>query len=287
IQRWAAADDMILALDELGETIHRKVAEGRVSSDQVGAWKAEIHRLNDEIGPLSKAFSDSLGEGSRFINIALTLANLATAALLILLAVWRTRKLLAQRQAFQNALNAERERAQITLASIGQAVISTNSDGRLDYMNAVAERLLAHTFELARGKPIASLFKLVDKDSGVEETQWIERLLAGEPRRSNARPRLLQRADGSVVPISLTGAPLLVSGEVVGAVLAFHDMTREQDYIKRLSWQASHDELTGLANRRDFESRLQKAIQDLHHRPGQHALMYLDLDQFKLVNDTC
>ncbi|TIX49912.1 MAG: diguanylate cyclase, partial [Mesorhizobium sp.] len=56
---------------------------------------------------------------------------------------------------------------------------------------------------------------------------------------------------------------------------------------KRLSWQASHDELTGLANRRDFESRLQKAIQDLHHRPGQHALMYLDLDQFKLVNDTC
>ncbi|TIW35825.1 MAG: EAL domain-containing protein [Mesorhizobium sp.] len=287
IQRWAAADDMILALDELGETIHRKVTEGRVSSDQVGAWKAEIHRLNDEIGPLSKAFSDSLGEGSRFINIALTLANLATAALLILLAVWRTRKLLAQRQAFQNALNAERERAQITLASIGQAVISTNSDGRLDYMNAVAERLLAHTFELARGKPIASLFKLVDKDSGVEETQWIERLLAGEPRRSNARPRLLQRADGSVVPIALTGAPLLVSGEVVGAVLAFHDMTREQDYIERLSWQASHDELTGLANRRDFESRLQKAIQDLHHRPGQHALMYLDLDQFKLVNDTC
>ncbi|MDX8436992.1 EAL domain-containing protein [Mesorhizobium abyssinicae] len=287
IQRWAAADVMVLALDEVGNAIHRKIEEGPASAAQIGAWKAEIHRLNDEIGPLSKAFSDSLGEGSRFIKLALTLANLATAALLILLAVWRTRKLLAQRQAFQNALNAERERAQITLASIGQAVISTTADGRLDYMNAVAERLLARQFDAEKGKPIASLFRLIDKETGVEETRWMERLLAGEPQPANARPWLLKRADGSVVPVALTGAPLSVAGRLVGAVLAVHDMTREQDYIERLSWQASHDALTGLANRRDFENRLQRTAADLHSRPGQHALMYLDLDQFKLVNDTC
>ena len=98
---------------------------------------------------------------------------------------------------------------------------------------------------------------------------------------------MLQRPDGSVVAVALTGAPLLVSGEVVGAVLAFHDMTREEDYIERLSWQASHDALTGLANRRDFESRLERTIVELQGQPRQHALMYLDLDQFKLVNDTC
>ena len=103
----------------------------------------------------------------------LTFANLVTAALLILLAVWRTRKLLAQRQAFQLALNAERERAQITLASIGQAVISTGADGRLDYMNAVAEKLLACPFGTARGKPIAWLFRLVDKDTSVEIPDWL------------------------------------------------------------------------------------------------------------------
>ncbi|WP_256751367.1 EAL domain-containing protein [Mesorhizobium sp. Mes31] len=287
IRHWTAADTMILAIQRLGEAIHEKLSEGPASAAQVSVWKAEIHQLDRQIGPLSKAFSDSLGEGSRFINTLLTFANLVTAALLILLAVWRTRKLLAQRQAFQMALNAERERAQITLASIGQAVISTGAGGRLDYMNAVAERLLACPLSAARGKPIASLFRLEDKDTGVEDTELIDRLLAGEPRRSSVRPQLLRRTDGSVVPVALTGAPLLVAGHVVGAVLAFHDMTREEDYIERLSWQASHDALTGLANRRDFESRLERTISDLQDRPRQHALMYLDLDQFKLVNDTC
>ncbi|MET2830298.1 EAL domain-containing protein [Mesorhizobium shangrilense] len=287
IRHWTAADGMILVIDRLGETMHRRYVEGPASTEQIASWKAEIHRLDRQIGPLSKAFSDSLGEGSRFIKMALTLANLLTAALLILLAVWRTRKLLEQRQAFQNALNAERERAQITLASIGQAVISTGPDGRLDYMNAVAERLLACPLSAARGKPVASLFKVVDKETGAEEPRLMERLLVGEPRRSNVRPQLLRRPDGSFVSVALTGAPLLISGRIVGAVLAFHDMTREQDYIERLSWQASHDALTGLANRRDFESRLERTIADLHDKPLQHALMYLDLDQFKLVNDTC
>lgn len=287
IRHWTAADTMILAIQQLGDAMHATLSKGQVSPAEINAWKADIHQLDRQISPLSKAFSDSLGEGSRFIRVLLTFANLVTAALLILLAVWRTRKLLAQRQAFQLALNTERERAQITLASIGQAVISTGADGRLDYMNAVAEKLLACPFSGAKGKPIASLFRLVDKDTSVEEPRLIECLLAGEPRRSSARPQLLQRPDGSVVPVALTGAPLLVSGEIVGAVLAFHDMTREEDYIERLSWQASHDALTGLANRRDFESRLERTIVELQGQPRQHALMYLDLDQFKLVNDTC
>ena len=287
IRHWTAADEMILAIEKLGDGVHGRLEQGPASPAEISVWKADIHRLNHQIGPLSKAFSDSLGEGSRFIKMALTLANLATAILLILLAVWRTRKLMAQRQAFQSALNAERERAQITLASIGQAVISTDAQGRLDYMNAVAERLLACPSGAAKGKPVASLFRLIDKDSGVEESDLIPRLLAGEPRRSNVRPQLLERGDGSVVPVALNGAPIVVSGRIVGAVLALHDMTREQDFIERLSWQASHDALTGLVNRRDFESRLASAISEPLDKQRWHALMYLDLDQFKLVNDTC
>ncbi|MDF2388022.1 EAL domain-containing protein [Nostoc ellipsosporum NOK] len=287
VRHWTAADTMILAIQRLGDTMHEELVKGPASRARINDWKTQIRQLDSQITPLSKAFSDSLGEGSRFIRMLLTFANLVTAALLILLAVWRTRKLLAQRQAFQSALNAERERAQITLASIGQAVIGIDPDGRLDYMNAVAETLLACPFATAKSRPVASLFRVVDKDTSVEEPRLLERLLAGEPRRSSPRPQLLQRPDGSVVPVALTGAPLLVSGEIVGVVLAFHDMTREEDYIERLSWQASHDALTGLANRRDFESRLERTILELQGRPAQHALMYLDLDQFKLVNDTC
>ncbi|RVD60476.1 EAL domain-containing protein [Mesorhizobium sp. M2D.F.Ca.ET.223.01.1.1] len=287
IRHWAAADEMILAIERLGDDMHRRLERGPASAAEIGLWKAQIHGLDHRIGPLAKAFSDSLGEGSRFIKMALTAANLATAALLILLAVWRTRKLIQQRQAFQHALNAERERAQVTLASIGQAVISTDAEGRLDYMNAAAERLLASSLATARGKAVPSLFRLVDKDSGVEETDLIPRLLAGEPRRSNVRPQLLERPDNSVVPVALNGAPLIVSGNILGCVLALHDMTREQDYIDRLSWQASHDALTGLVNRRDFENRLASAIAEAPEKPRRHALIYLDLDQFKLVNDTC
>jgi diguanylate cyclase (GGDEF)-like protein/PAS domain S-box-containing protein len=287
IHHWAAADEMILAIDRLGNDMHRRLEMGPASAAEIGMWKAKIHQLDRQIGPLAKAFSDSLGEGSRFIKMALTTANIATAALLIVLVVWRTRKLMRQRQAFQSALNAERERAQITLASIGQAVISTDAEGRLDYMNAVAERLLARPLATAKGKPVDVLFRLIDKDSGVEETDLIRRLLAGEPRRSNVRPQLLERSDGSVVPVALNGSPLIVSGKVLGCVLALHDMTREQDYIERLSWQASHDALTGLVNRRAFENRLAGTISEPPEKPRRHALMYLDLDQFKLVNDTC
>ncbi|TGQ53192.1 EAL domain-containing protein [Mesorhizobium sp. M1C.F.Ca.ET.193.01.1.1] len=286
IRHWTEADEMILAIDRLGDDMHARLEQGPASQAQIVAWKADIHQLDHRIAPLSKAFSESLGEGSRFIKMALTAANLVTAALLILLAVWRTRKLMAQRQAFRSALNAERERAQV-MASIGQAVISTDAAGRLDYMNAVAERLLACPLGAAKGKPAASLFRLIDKDSGVEETDLIPRLLAGELRRSNVRPQLLERPDRSVVPVALNGAPLSVSGKIVGAVLALYDMTREQDFIERLSWQASHDALTGLTNRRDFESRLAGAISQPPEKPRVHALMYLDLDQFKLVNDTC
>ncbi|TIP04730.1 MAG: PAS domain S-box protein, partial [Mesorhizobium sp.] len=203
IRHWTDADEMILAIEGLGDDMHRRLEQGPASAAEISLWKAQIHQLDRQIGPLAKAFSDSLGEGSRFIKMALTAANLATAALLILLVVWRTRKLMIQRQAFQSALNAERERAQITLASIGQSVISTDAEGRLDYMNAGAERLLACSLAAARGRPIASLFRLVDKDSGVEETDLIARLLAGEPRRSNVRPQLLERPDSSVVPVAL------------------------------------------------------------------------------------
>ncbi len=287
IGHWAAADRILLQLEELGRTMEARFREGPASPLQRRAWKAEIHRLDREIAPLSRAFSESLGEGSRAITGALMVANLLVAALLILVAVLRTRKLLRQRQAFQNALNAERKRAQVTLASIGQAVVSTGPDGRIDYMNAAAERLLDTSLAVARTMKASELLHLVDKETGTHEKLAMERLVAGDIHPSPPRPRLLIRADGKAIPVALTLAPLLVSERIAGMVLALHDMTREQDYIDRLSWQASHDALTGLANRREFEHRLEKAIAQLASGKAGHALMYLDLDQFKLVNDTC
>ncbi len=287
IGHWSTADRMLLELEQLGRTMEARFREGPASPLQRRAWKAEIGRLDRQIVPLATAFSESLSEGSRAITRTLMVANLLIAALLILVAVWRTRNFLQQRLAFQSALNTERKRAQITLASIGQAVISTGPDGRIDYMNAAAERLLDTSLGSARGANIAGLFRLQDKETGAEEELLVWRVAAAATYPSEPRPRRLVRADGKKIPVALTVAPLLVAERIEGMVLALHDMTREQGYIDRLSWQASHDGLTGLANRREFERRLKGAIAELASGHAGHVLMYLDLDQFKLVNDTC
>ena len=287
IDRWIDADPKILELAALGEAIHEDLSSGDATMAQIAGLKARIHQINAETTPLSLAFSGSLGEGSRAITKLLLVANMVTAGLLILFAVWRTGKLLRQREAFEAALKAERERAETTLASIGQAVVTVDAEGRLRYLNETAERLLGWRGEEAVGREVNSLFRLICEDTGEEDAELMARVLRGEAVDASAVPQQLVRADMSSVAVSLVAAPLRVAGARAGAVLVFHDRTREQEYVAMLSWQASHDALTMLANRREFEVRLQKSLDDLHSRQVVHALMYLDLDQFKLVNDTC
>jgi diguanylate cyclase (GGDEF)-like protein len=115
----------------------------------------------------------------------------------------------------------------------------------------------------------------------------IEHILSGQLSGGSEHSKLIQRLDGSTLSVTLVGAPIRNAGNVSGTVLVLHDMTQERQYIANLSWQATHDALTGLANRREFEYRLEQALHNLTRQPGRHALMFLDLDQFKLVNDTC
>ena len=287
IEHWTAADPRIVELAGLGQSIRGKMAEGAPSAAQVAAWKQQIFDANEKIRPLARDFSLSLGEGSRFIKNMLIALNVATATLLILLGVWRMRKLLVERLAFERALSAERERAEITLASIGDAVISTDIGGRIDYLNPAAEFLLGLASKDARGRRLKSVAEIVETATGADDFKRVAAMLAGQGQDQRLTDRMLRRTDGRVVPVSVMGAPLLIASEVAGGVLVLADMTREQEYVARLSWQASHDMLTGLTNRREFERRLSTALDSIAAEERRHALMYLDLDQFKLVNDTC
>ncbi|GAA2883515.1 EAL domain-containing protein [Aminobacter niigataensis] len=287
VQRWIDADPKILEVAALGEAMHQDISSNRASPEMRAEWSRKIQSLNGETAPLADAFSQSLGRGSRAITTLLLSVNVITAALLILLAMRRTGNLLQQRQAFEDALNAERERAQITLASIGQAVVATDAEGRLDYMNEAAERLLDWRGTDARGKPLDQLFRLMNEEADKEDRSFMARVLSGEAIDGSGVPQQLVRPDLSSVAISLVGAPLYVEQRVVGAVLVFHDRTKEQEFLAQLSWQARHDTLTSLANRFEFETRLSASLEGLAKRPSTHALMYLDLDQFKIVNDTC
>ncbi|MHC6224554.1 EAL domain-containing protein [Pseudomonas sp. X10] len=284
---WTIGDDYLQQLDSLATQMHQGFTQGSVGAGQVADWKARIAAINDGVTPASKAFSDALGEGSRTLLRLLLITNLATALFLITFAWRRSSKLLAQRQAFANALQVEKERAQVTLESIGDAVITTDVEGCIAYMNPAAEQLTHWHAEQAQGLPLAALFSLLDENAEKDCQTLVEQIFSGSLRGGTEHTRLIQRLDGSTVSVNLVGSPILSGGRASGIVLVLHDMTQERQYIANLSWQATHDALTGLANRREFEYRLEQSLNGLARQAGRHSLMFLDLDQFKLVNDTC
>ncbi len=286
IERWTLGDRYLVELDALAKQMHATVASGAVTNQDVYRWKREIMAINEGVTPAAIEFSLALGEGSRFLLHALIYANLVMALVLIIIALWRTDKLLSQREAFAHALELERERAQVTLESIGDGVITTDVEGAIAYMNPAAERLSHWGAEQAAGLPLAALFNVLEENAERDSFTLIDRILTGQLQGGSEHAKLIQRLDGSTVSVTLMGAPINTDGKISGAVLVLHDMTQERQYIANLSWQASHDALTGLANRREFETRLESIIASLGRQPATHSLMFLDLDQFKLVNDT-
>lgn len=287
INYWDIGDDYLAKLNVLAGEMHQRFASGPVDEQVIRAWKSRIATINEGVTPAAKAFSDALGEGSRVLLRVLLITNLLTAMILITIAWRRSSKLLAQRQAFANALEEEKERAQITLQAIGDAVITTDVEGLIGYMNPAAEQLTHWKAAQALGLPLSALFTLVDEHDVDEGRSLVEQVLSGSLKGGAEHARLIQRLDGSTVSINLVGSSIVNDGQVNGIVLVLHDMTQERQYIANLSWQATHDALTGLANRREFEYRLEQALNALARQPGRHSLMFLDLDQFKLVNDTC
>ena len=195
---------------------------------------------------------------------------------------------ITERKLYEEALFREKESAQITLQSIGDGVITCDAHGRVEYLNPVAEELTGWRLEDSLGRTIDEIFR-----SFHEETcEPLENPLAVAVRRirsiKSVRPMLLIRRDGNELYIESTASPIRDgSGTVTGGVLVFHDVSESRELNRRLSYHASHDVLTGLVNRREFETRLERALKSAKARETSYALCYIDLDQFKIVNDTC
>jgi diguanylate cyclase (GGDEF)-like protein/PAS domain S-box-containing protein len=195
---------------------------------------------------------------------------------------------ITERKRAEQAVFAEKERAQVTLQSIGDAVISTDAEGRIEYINPVAESLTAWSLEEARGRPIADVLNLVNEITREPiENPLMCALGRGEAAAPADHSVLITRS-GQEVAIQESAAPICDrQGRVIGAVIVFHDVTKERRLKRALSYQASHDALTGLINRREFDNRLHAAVLSAQRGDGSYALLYIDLDQFKVVNDTC
>ena len=189
---------------------------------------------------------------------------------------------------YEDALFREKESAQITLQSIGDGVITTDANSHVEYINPVAEELTGWKVDDASGRSIDEIFRGFHE----ETCEPLENPLAVSIRRDRAiksvRPTLLIRRDGNELYIESTASPIRDGkGSVTGGVLVFHDVSESRELNRRLSYHASHDILTGLVNRRELENRLERALKSARARETSYALLYLDLDQFKIVNDSC
>jgi diguanylate cyclase (GGDEF)-like protein/PAS domain S-box-containing protein len=263
---------------------------GRKLGELVPAEYAELvtdnirRRLAGE--PASERYEIELvgaqGQVSR-LELATAPLNLGGSPALLITAIEMTprRSTAAQSQ--------DRSRALATLDSIGEGVITTDSRGRIDYLNQAAETLTGTSSASAAGKVFAEIATLVDEGSRKSLGDPVRQCLATGARVTlGRRALLLSKQGGNEFSIELSAAPIrAVNQEISGAVIILHDVTEMSGLARQMSYQASHDALTGLVNRREFERRLQEALEVAHGGQTAHVLCYLDLDRFKAVNDTC
>jgi diguanylate cyclase (GGDEF)-like protein/PAS domain S-box-containing protein len=195
---------------------------------------------------------------------------------------------ITERKYHEEALFREKESAQITLQSIGDGVVTTDARGRVEYINPVAEELTGWKLADATGREVEEIFRGFHEETCEPLDNPVLSSIRRQRPVKSVRPSLLIRRDGNEIYIESTASPIRDDrGNVTGGVLVFHDVSESRELNRRLSYHASHDALTGLVNRREFESRLERALKGARAREAPYALLYIDLDQFKFINDSC
>jgi diguanylate cyclase (GGDEF)-like protein/PAS domain S-box-containing protein len=184
---------------------------------------------------------------------------------------------------------APKPRGMVTLDAMGESVLTVDADGRIDYINHAAELLLGQNFDQVVGKTFAEVASLVDENDRRSLGDPVRKALNTGGRVTMGRRAVLVPANaGPERSVEISVTPLRFDGkEISGLVLVLHDTSELRGLTRQMTYQASHDALTGLVNRREFERRLQEAMDSAQTGDIAHALCYLDLDRFKVVNDTC
>ena len=237
------------------------------------------HFSQGDNGRFDEQRNDEFGYLARFINQALNTLTQRQA---------EVESALQRAQTSEHALFEEKERAEVTLHSIAEGVITTDETGCIQYMNPAAEGLTGYTKSEAQGLSLTRVLQLRHEHNGEPVESSVFNCLRSNNVARALTGRLLVPRSGEEIAIEENAAPIRDrSGRTTGAVLVFADVSQNRELTRKLSYQASHDTLTGLYNRREFEKRLREALQAAADNSSLFTLCYLDLDQFKLVNDTC
>lgn len=188
----------------------------------------------------------------------------------------------------EDELFDQRERAQVTLNSIGDAVLTTNLTGNINYLNRVAEVMTGWPIKEAMGLPLEEVFTVIEADSRQTPPNPVRRALKANKTVKLPTNCLLVRRDGSEIPIEDSIAPIRDRhSEISGAVIVFHDVSDARAMAKKMMHMAQHDALTGLANRSLLTERLTRALGLAKRKHKKIGLLFIDIDNFKHINDAC
>jgi diguanylate cyclase (GGDEF)-like protein/PAS domain S-box-containing protein len=185
-------------------------------------------------------------------------------------------------------LAEQHELLRVTLQSIGDAVITTDATGKVVWLNPAAGRMTGWSSPEAKGLPLQQVFRILSEYTRHPVENLVANCLEQVASVKSAPPTVLVSRQGTEFGIEDSASPIRNdSGDVLGVVLVFRDVTEQRRLAGEMSYRASHDTLTGLVNRTEFESRLQWVLEKARDQDTQNAMLYIDLDQFKLVNDSC
>lgn len=240
---------------------------------------AEKFSKGDEDVRFDEERADEFGYLGKFINNAI--GTVLSSKNELILALERA-------AASEIALGIEKERAEVTLHSITDSVVTVDVNECIAYLNPAAEKLLGCTIKEVTGEEFRKVFNIIEESTGDAIDDALHAcFVTGEIVPLPEHSSLISR-DDSVISIEASIAPMKAeTGDLMGAVIVIQDVSHTRRLTRQLSYQASHDLLTGLYNRRKFEENLQELLINVREEDKLHALFYLDLDNFKIVNDTC
>ena len=230
-----------------------------------------------------RAVKEARAEFSQTLWRMLMLAVIFALATLFIAYLVRRQTVDAEQRLFK-----AKEHAQTTLHSIGEGVVCADAKGRAEELNEAAAALIGRDAADMIGEPIGTIMPLTPEGDLDTALDPVARVLDQGGLITSDGNAILHRPNGDNLAVEFTASPIHDrQRNIVGAILVFRDVTQMRAMSKQLSYHARHDDLTGLLNRREFELRVQEALDDMQRHRTECWLCYIDMDQFKIINDTC